>query len=90
MKRENVIRILKEKNAELETQYGVKSLSLFGSVARDEATSASDVDLIVDFNHPGGFPFARRQSSDGPDAGGHAFRHHAVRSVRNAGGKRPE
>ena len=28
--------------------YGVKSLSLFGSYARGEATDSSDVDLIVD------------------------------------------
>ena len=29
--------------------YQVKELSLFGSVARGEATSASDVDLLVEF-----------------------------------------
>jgi uncharacterized protein len=39
----------------LRAQYGVKSLSLFGSVARDEATSASDVDLIVEFSRPVGY-----------------------------------
>jgi len=55
MKRDIVIRILKEKNAELSAQYGVKSLSLFGSVARDEATSASDVDMIVEFSRPVGY-----------------------------------
>jgi predicted nucleotidyltransferase len=55
MKRDAVIRILKEKNAELRTQYGVKSLSLFGSVARDEATSGSDVDMIVEFSRPVGY-----------------------------------
>jgi predicted nucleotidyltransferase len=55
MKREVVIRILKEKNTELVKQYGVKTLSLFGSVARDEATSTSDVDLIVEFNKPVGY-----------------------------------
>jgi uncharacterized protein len=55
MKRDIVIRILKEKNAELRAQYGVKSLSLFGSVARDEATSTSDVDLIVEFSRPVGY-----------------------------------
>ena len=54
MKRDIVIRVLKEKNAELSAQYGVKSLSLFGSVARDEATANSDVDLIVEFSRPVG------------------------------------
>ena len=29
---------------------GVKSLTLFGSVARDEAGPDSDVDLLVEFN----------------------------------------
>ena len=29
--------------------FGVSSLALFGSVARDEATSASDLDFLVEF-----------------------------------------
>lgn len=33
-------------------EFNVKSLILFGSVARDEATAASDVDLLVEFNQP--------------------------------------
>jgi len=31
---------------------GIKSLAVFGSVARDEATAASDVDLLVEFDRP--------------------------------------
>ena len=31
-------------------QFGVRSLSLFGSVARDEAGPASDVDILVEFD----------------------------------------
>jgi hypothetical protein len=46
---------LRQKNAELTKKFGVKSLSLFGSIARDEATSASDVDLLVEFNRPVGY-----------------------------------
>lgn len=34
---------------ELHQQFGVSRLLLFGSVARDEARTASDVDLLVDF-----------------------------------------
>ncbi len=30
-------------------QLGVKSLAVFGSVARNEATTGSDVDLLVEF-----------------------------------------
>jgi predicted nucleotidyltransferase len=33
----------------------VKSLQLFGSVARDEAEPTSDVDLLVEFNRPTGY-----------------------------------
>ncbi len=55
MEQEAVIRLLKQKNAELENKFGVKSLLLFGSVARNEATTASDVDLLVEFNRPVGY-----------------------------------
>ncbi len=40
--------------------FGVKSLLLFGSVARDEAHADSDVDLLVEFDRPVGlFTFVR-------------------------------
>jgi len=55
MKLDAVVQILKQKNAELTKQFGVKSLSLFGSVARNEATSTSDVDLLVEFDRPVGY-----------------------------------
>ena len=55
MKQEVVLQTLKQKNAELITKFGVKSLQLFGSVARDEATPTSDVDLLVEFNRPVGY-----------------------------------
>ena len=55
MKQEVVLQILKEKNAELARQFGVKTLALFGSVARNEATATSDVDLLVEFNRPVGY-----------------------------------
>jgi predicted nucleotidyltransferase len=55
MKQEVVLQILKQKNAEMTEQFGVKSLLLFGSVARNEATATSDVDLLVEFNRPVGY-----------------------------------
>src|SRR5574341_2251070 len=55
MKQDVVLKMLKQKNAELAKQFGVKSLSLFGSVARGEATSKSDVDLLVEFSRPVGY-----------------------------------
>ena len=55
VKQDVVIRTLKQKNAELTNQFGVKSLQLFGSVARDEAVSSSDVDLLVEFDRSVGY-----------------------------------
>ena len=55
MKQETVLHLLRQENAELTKQFGVKSLLLFGSVARNEATSASDVDLLVEFSRPVGY-----------------------------------
>ncbi len=55
MHSEQVIRLLSERHTELVEKYGVKSLALFGSVSRDEAGSASDVDLLVEFDRPVGY-----------------------------------
>ena len=55
MEQNLVLQLLKQKNAEITKQFGVKSLSLFGSVARGESTSSSDVDLLVEFNRPVGY-----------------------------------
>jgi hypothetical protein len=47
MKRDEVIAILRAQRPELE-KLGVAHLSIFGSVARDEATDESDVDIVLD------------------------------------------
>jgi predicted nucleotidyltransferase len=54
MQRDDVLKILAEHRDELRQQFGVKSLALFGSVARGEATETSDVDLLVEFERPVG------------------------------------
>src|SRR5450759_5624384 len=54
VKRDNVLHLLTEQRGELAQRFGVQSLALFGSVARDEASSTSDVDLLVEFNRPVG------------------------------------
>jgi predicted nucleotidyltransferase len=48
--REEVIQTLQAHKAELSTTYGVRTLALFGSVARNEASDQSDVDLLVEFD----------------------------------------
>jgi predicted nucleotidyltransferase len=51
MRRDEVQRRLTARRAELQ-RFGVKSLSLFGSVARDEAKPGSDIDILVEFTGP--------------------------------------
>lgn len=36
-------------------RFGVRELAVFGSVARGEATAASDLDVLVDFEGPATF-----------------------------------
>jgi uncharacterized protein len=55
----NVSALLKRHQADLH-QRGVKSLAVFGSLARGEATPASDIDVLVEFDRPVGlFEFIR-------------------------------
>ena len=61
MRREEVLRRLSEHRAELE-RLGVRSLHLFGSLARGDARPESDVDLLIEFDKPVGlFHFFRVQ-----------------------------
>lgn len=53
----NVVQILKELKPELTDRYHVTSIGLFGSIVRDDFTSESDVDIIVDFSQPVGIEF---------------------------------
>ena len=56
---DDVIRIIGEHREEI-ADYGVISLSIFGSVARGEAGPASDIDVLVEFGVPIGlFKFVR-------------------------------
>jgi uncharacterized protein len=48
MSRDDVLGILRAHRADLD-RFGVESLRLFGSVARDDASGGSDVDLLVRF-----------------------------------------
>ena len=48
MRRDDVLRVLGEHKDEF-ARFGVKSLSIFGSVARDEAREDSDLDVLVEF-----------------------------------------
>ncbi len=51
MSRDQILKLLREHQREVRA-FGVKSLAIFGSVARDEARPDSDVDLLVEFDPP--------------------------------------
>ena len=53
--RENVLEWLSKEQTKLRRDFRVASLALFGSLARNEATDQSDVDLLVTFNRPAGY-----------------------------------
>lgn len=52
MNRQHVLSLLAQHKPELARRFGVVRLALFGSVARDAATAASDVDVLVSFDGP--------------------------------------
>ena len=52
LQRDNVLAILRQHKADLCDRYGLISLGIFGSVARDEASEDSDLDVIVKLSKP--------------------------------------
>jgi predicted nucleotidyltransferase len=52
MKRNEIIEILREYKKEFAEQYGILDIGVFGSVARDEASEESDVDVVVRILRP--------------------------------------
>tara|TARA_R100000656_G_scaffold67910_2_gene51354 strand:+ start:6824 stop:7117 length:294 start_codon:yes stop_codon:yes gene_type:complete len=44
--------VLRAHRLALARQFGVRSLALFGSVARDQAGAGSDLDILVTFDAP--------------------------------------
>ncbi len=52
MDRDATLKLLTEHGPEIRERFGVRRLSLIGSVARDEAGDDSDVDVLVEFEGP--------------------------------------
>lgn len=46
-----ILKVLKKEMPYLEEQFGVRSISLFGSYSRGNQKVASDIDLLVEFRH---------------------------------------
>ena len=64
MKRDDVLQILQRERKGLTERYPIAALSVFGSVARDEAREDSDVDILVEFSRPVGlFQFIELQQT---------------------------
>ncbi|HBR79310.1 MAG: polymerase beta domain protein region protein [Candidatus Moranbacteria bacterium GW2011_GWE1_35_17] len=55
MSKEDIIEEINRNLPFLKDKYHVKQLGVFGSVARDEQTDESDVDILVEFSSPIGF-----------------------------------
>jgi predicted nucleotidyltransferase len=49
MKKDQITNSIRHNFDEIKKKFRVKKLSVFGSVARDEATERSDVDILVEF-----------------------------------------
>lgn len=48
--RQEITQCLSERSDEMRRRFGVRRLALFGSVARDEMSETSDIDVLVVFN----------------------------------------
>ena len=52
MTKNEVLHLLRAHKETLAERFGVTGLALYGSFARDQATSKSDVDVLVEFDAP--------------------------------------
>lgn len=50
MGKKEIIKIIRDSKPEMESQYGVQRLGLFGSYVRDKQNKRSDIDILVTFN----------------------------------------
>ncbi|AEH51734.1 nucleotidyltransferase family protein [Pseudothermotoga thermarum] len=57
VKLEDIKRILAENKKRLQEKYGIKEIAIFGSFARGDETSKSDIDILLEFERPIGWEF---------------------------------
>jgi len=50
--KDEIIALLKKHKKEISERFAVQTLGLFGSYAREAASAASDVDIVVEFDEP--------------------------------------
>jgi len=54
---EEIKSLIQKNKVYLVKKYNLKSIVLFGSIIRNEATAASDIDILVEFEKPIGLEF---------------------------------
>jgi uncharacterized protein len=52
MNRAKTLTLLSQYKAEMQSRFGVRSLALFGSRAREQSHAQSDIDVLVEFDGP--------------------------------------
>lgn len=57
MKKDEVMRLIKEHDDILLDEYGVSKIGIFGSVLKGVLADDSDLDIVVEFRKPIGFKF---------------------------------
>jgi predicted nucleotidyltransferase len=55
MSKEQILSLLAGRREDILVKFGVNKLSIFGSAARDDMRSGSDVDILVEFQGPATF-----------------------------------
>jgi len=59
MKRKEALRLLQSYKRDHADEFGIVRIGIFGSVARDEATDESDVDVVIETRRPNLFKLSR-------------------------------
>jgi hypothetical protein len=59
MKQKEALEVLQFYKRQHSDEFGIVRIGVFGSVARDEATDESDVDIVIETKHPNLFKLSR-------------------------------
>ena len=59
MKQKEALEVLQSYKRQYADEFGIVRIGLFGSVARDEGTEQSDVDVVIETQHPNLFKLSR-------------------------------
>lgn len=59
MKQKEALKLLQLYKRQHADEFGIVRIGIFGSVARDEATDDSDVDIVIETKHPNLFKLSR-------------------------------